>query len=174
MMGSGGMIVMDDRTCMVDVARYFTKFLVDESCGKCVPCREGTIQLARILEDICAGRGKPEHLGMIERLSSYMASSALCALGTSAPNPVASALRYFHDEFEAHIRDRKCPAGACKALTAFAIDAAACTGCGACSKVCAVEAISGKKKEAHVIDAARCTRCGQCREVCLQDAIKVV
>ncbi|MCU0723361.1 MAG: 4Fe-4S binding protein, partial [Planctomycetes bacterium] len=174
MMGSGGMIVMDERTCMVDVARYFTKFLVDESCGKCVPCREGTIQLAHVLEEICAGRGKPGHLDTIRRLADYMASTALCALGTSAPNPVSSALRHFEDEFVAHIRDRKCPAGVCKALTTFAISAADCTGCGACARVCAVKAISGKKKEPHVIDDKACTRCGQCREACPQDAIKTL
>jgi ferredoxin len=127
-----------------------------------------------ILQDICAGRGRPEHLAMIERLAAYMSSSALCALGTSAPNPVAGALRHFRSEFEAHIRDKKCPAGVCKALTTFAIDAAVCNGCGACAKACTVEAVSGKKKETHVIDPKKCTRCGQCREVCPRDAVKVV
>ena len=173
MMGSGGMIVMDDRTCMVDVARYFLKFLVEESCGKCTPCREGVHQLSLILEDLCAGKGRPGDIERIERLSRTVVSASLCALGKSAPNPVLSTIRYFREEYEAHIRDRFCPAGVCKDLFTFRITAE-CTGCGACLKACPAECISGEKKKPHRIDAARCTRCGACRNVCRFDAIEVI
>ncbi|MHC5038685.1 MAG: NADH-ubiquinone oxidoreductase-F iron-sulfur binding region domain-containing protein, partial [Planctomycetota bacterium] len=161
MMGSGGMIVMDDRTCMVDVARYFTKFLVDESCGKCVPCREGVLQLYYLLEDICHGRGREGDLEKIEALSRVVQSSSLCQLGVSAPNPVLSTLKYFRDEYKAHIRARKCPAGVCKDLTTFGINAEFCDACGVCKKVCPTEAIEGvKKEEVHKIIKEKCTRCG--------------
>jgi NADH-quinone oxidoreductase subunit F len=172
MMGSGGMIVMDHTNCMVDVARYFTKFLVEESCGKCVPCREGVQQLYHLLRDICEGKGKPDDLAKIERISRVVQSSSLCQLGVSAPNPVLSTLKYFREEYEAHIRARRCPAGACKALTTFAVDVEKCNACGACKRACPADAIEGvKKKETHRILEEKCTRCGACRTVCPQDAI---
>ena len=174
MMGSGGMIVMDDRTCMVDVARYFLKFLVDESCGKCVPCREGVHQLHQILEAICAGDGKPGDLEKIESLSETIVKASLCALGKSAPNPVLSTLRYFREEYQEHINDRKCSAGVCRNLFTFAISEEKCTGCGACVRACPVDCIIGELKSLHSIDASRCTRCGACRNVCRFDAIEVV
>jgi len=174
MMGSGGMIVMDDRTCMVDTARYFLKFLVDESCGKCVPCREGVHQLHQILEGICAGDGKPGDIEKIELLSDVIVKASLCALGKSAPNPVLSTLRYFRDEYEEHINDRKCAAGVCRNLFTFRISEEKCTGCGLCLKACPVDCITGEKKEVHKIDDAECTRCGACRNVCRVDAVEVV
>ncbi len=174
MMGSGGMIVMDDRTCMVDVARYFLKFLVDESCGKCVPCREGVHQLHQIVEDICAGRGSPGDPDKIESLSDVIVQASLCALGKSAPNPVLSTLRYFREEYEAHIRDGKCRAGVCRDLFKFKISKDKCTGCGACIKACPVDCITGQKKKPHRIKVGKCTRCGACRNVCIFDAVEVV
>ncbi len=174
MMGSGGMIVMDERTCMVDVARYFTRFLVEESCGKCVPCREGVQQLYFLLQDICDGLGKEGDLEKIERLAEYIRESSLCQLGVSAPNPVLSTLRYFRGEYEAHIRDKRCPAGVCKNLTTFAIDAETCNLCGACQKACAAGAVTGDKETGFEIVAETCTRCGACRTVCPTDAIRVV
>jgi NADH-quinone oxidoreductase subunit F len=172
MMGSGGMIVMDDRTCMVDVARFFVNFLVEESCGKCVPCREGLKQLLIILQRICAGQGAEEDLVSIERLSSVLTQGSLCALGKSAANPVNSTLKYFRDEFEAHIRDHTCPGGVCRELITYSINDK-CTGCTACVKVCAFDAISGKKKSRHTIDADKCTSCGACITVCPDEAIEV-
>jgi len=172
MMGSGGMIVMDDRTCMVDVARYFVNFLVEESCGKCTPCREGLKQLLFILERICGGTGEPGDIERIDRLSSVLTDGSLCALGSSAANPVISTLKYFRDEYEAHIADRRCPGGVCKALITYSINDK-CTGCTACVKVCAFDAISGKKKSRHKIHADKCTRCGACIYVCPDEAIEV-
>ncbi len=172
MMGSGGMIVMDDRTCMVDVARYFVNFLVEESCGKCVPCREGLKQLLIILERICSGAGQPDDLLSIERLSSVLTNGSLCALGSSAANPVNSTLKYFRDEYQAHIEDHRCPGGVCKSLITYSINDA-CTGCTACVKVCAFDAISGKKKSRHEIHDDKCTRCGACIAVCPDEAIEV-
>jgi NADH-quinone oxidoreductase subunit F len=174
MMGSGGMIVMDDRTCMVDTARYFLKFLVDESCGKCVPCREGVHQLHEIVEAICRGDGKPGDIEKIESLSDVVVRASLCALGKSAPNPVLSTLRYFREEYEAHIRDRKCSAGVCRNLFTFTISEEECTGCGVCIKACPVNCITGAKKEVHKIDVSECTRCGACRNVCRFDAVEVI
>jgi len=174
MMGSGGMIVMDDRTCMVDVARYFLKFLVDESCGKCVPCREGVHQLHQIVGDICRGDGKPGDVEKIESLSEVIVKASLCALGKSAPNPVLSTVRHFREEYEAHINDRKCPAGVCRNLFTFRISEEKCTGCGVCIKACPVDCIRGEKKELHTINAEKCTRCGACRNVCRFDAIEVI
>jgi len=171
MMGSGGMIVMDDRTCMVDVARYFVKFLTEESCGKCTPCREGLLQLLHILTGICEGKGTEEDLKKIRVLSKGIITSSLCGLGKSAPNPVLSTLRHFEEEYRTHIRDRKCPAGVCRALTTFVISKEACTGCMACAKVCPTEAITGEKKKLHVIDQEKCTRCGACRTACRFDAV---
>jgi len=174
MMGSGGMIVMDDRTCMVEVARYFIEFLAEESCGKCVPCREGLAQALRILTDITAGRGELEELTVLEELAEMLGDSSLCALGSTAANPLLSTLRYFRDEYEEHIHDKRCRAGVCTKLTTFAINAEKCTGCHACPKVCPVSCISGKTKEPHEIDSDRCIRCGLCREACRFEAIGVV
>ncbi|GAB4248383.1 NADH-ubiquinone oxidoreductase-F iron-sulfur binding region domain-containing protein [Deferrisoma sp.] len=166
MMGSGGMIVMDEDTCMVDVARYFIEFLTDESCGKCVPCREGLRQMLSILTRICRGEGTEADLEKLEDLSLTASEAALCGLGKSAPNPLASTLRYFRHEYEAHIRERRCPALVCKDLIAFYIDPDKCRACGRCRRQCPVEAIDGDKKVIHQIDQERCTRCGSCLEVC--------
>ncbi|MBU0718213.1 MAG: 4Fe-4S binding protein [Planctomycetes bacterium] len=174
MMGSGGMIVMDDRTCMADVARYFLKFLVDESCGKCVPCREGVHQLHEIVEAICAGEGHLGDIEKIEALSDVIVKASLCALGKSAPNPVLSTLRYFREEYEAHINEKKCAAGVCRCLFTFAISEEKCVGCGACLKACPVDCIVGELKQVHRIDDQKCTRCGACRNVCRVDAVEVV
>ena len=171
MMGSGGMIVMDDQTCMVDVARYFVKFLTEESCGKCTPCREGLLQLHHLLSEICEGRGREGDIETIRSLSDGVMAGSLCALGTSAPNPVLSTLNFFLDEYKAHIINKKCPAGVCRALTTFVISKETCTGCMACIKPCPVDAITGKKKELHVIDQKLCTQCGACRTVCRFDAV---
>jgi NADH-quinone oxidoreductase subunit F len=173
MMGSGGMIVMDETSCMVDVARYFLEFLKEESCGKCVPCREGIRRMSDILEDICSGRGREGDIEILESMGAAIADGSLCALGGSAPNPVLSTIRYFREEYEAHIKEHRCPAGVCKALITYSIDPEKCTGCGVCVKVCATQAISGEKKKAHIIDKDKCTRCGACIQSCKFDAIKV-
>jgi NADH:ubiquinone oxidoreductase subunit F (NADH-binding)/ferredoxin len=173
MMGSGGMIVMDEDTCMVDVARYFLNFLKDESCGKCVPCREGIKQMLDILNRICAGKGEEGDIEFLEEISEAVRNSSLCALGGTAPNPVLSTLSYFRSEYEAHIKEKRCPAGVCKELVEYYIDEKNCTGCGACSKRCPQEAISGEKKKPHKIDAEKCIRCGICAEVCKFDAVKI-
>ena len=157
MMGSGGMIVMDDQSCMVDVARYFLDFLKEESCGKCVPCREGIRRMSDILEDICAGKGREGDIELLETMASAIADGSLCALGGSAPNPVLSTIKYFREEYEAHIKDHRCPAGVCKALITYSIDPDKCTGCGLCVKVCPTQATSGEKKKAHSIDNDKCT-----------------
>ncbi|MBE0649191.1 MAG: 4Fe-4S binding protein [Bacteroidales bacterium] len=166
MMGSGGMIVMDEDTCIVDVARYFINFLTDESCGKCLPCREGLRQMNRILTNITEGQGKEGDIELLEVLSETAMEASLCALGKSAPNPFLSTLNYFRDEYEAHIRDKKCPAKYCKNLISFYIDPAKCTACMICKKKCPVDAIEGEKKKIHVIDQEKCTNCGTCFEVC--------
>jgi len=173
MMGSGGMIVMDETSCMVDVARYFLAFLKEESCGKCVPCREGVKRMSDILEDICAGKGKDGDIEILEEMSKAITDGSLCALGGSAPNPVMSTIRYFREEYDAHIKEHRCPAGVCKALITYSIDAEKCTGCGLCAKVCSVRAITGEKKKAHIIDKDKCTRCGACIQSCKFDAINV-
>ena len=173
MMGSGGMIIMDDRSCMVDVAKYFLAFLQEESCGKCVPCREGVRRMREILEDICAGRGRENDIALLESMAHAIIDGSLCALGGSAPNPVLSTIRYFRDEYEAHIRDKRCPAGVCKGLIRYSIRADKCTACGMCKKVCPVDAVSGAKKTPHKIDAAKCIKCGACMEACKFDAIAV-
>jgi ferredoxin len=173
MMGSGGMIVMDDTTCMVDIARYFVDFLKDESCGKCVPCREGLIQMSEILGRIVSGEGREEDIERLEFLAAIMVDASLCALGKTAANPVLSTLRYFRDEYEAHIRDKRCPARVCRNLLTYSIQEDVCTGCGACARKCRVEAISGEKKEPHSIDPEKCTRCGTCLNVCKFDAVVV-
>jgi len=171
MMGSGGMIVMDDRNCMVDVAKYFLKFLEGESCGKCTPCREGVLQMRLILDRITEGKGEEKDLGRLEEMGQAIIDGSLCALGGTAPNPVLSTLKYFRDEYEAHIRDKKCPAGVCKSLITYSIDKEACTGCRACARACPSDAIAGEKKEPHTIDLIKCIKCGACLESCKFDAI---
>jgi len=166
MMGSGGMIVMDEDTCMVDVARYFIDFLTDESCGKCVPCREGLGQMRKILTKITEGKGKEGDIKLLEELSEVAKEASLCALGTSAPNPFLSTVRYFRDEYEAHIQEKRCPALSCKELITFHIDPAKCQACMICKKKCPAEAVDGGKKKIHVIDQEKCTKCGTCFEVC--------
>jgi NADH:ubiquinone oxidoreductase subunit F (NADH-binding)/(2Fe-2S) ferredoxin/Pyruvate/2-oxoacid:ferredoxin oxidoreductase delta subunit len=173
MMGSGGLIVMDERTCMVDVARYFLNFLVGESCGKCTPCREGVNQMYDILCRITEGKGKEGDIELLDELAAYVKDSSLCMLGGTAPNPVLSTLRYFRDEYEAHIKEGKCPAGVCKPLVQFRVDAEACKGCGLCKKNCPTDSIAGEKKEAHTIDAATCVKCGVCYDECPFNAIAV-
>ena len=173
MMGSGGMIVMDDQNCMVNIAKYFTNFLVSESCGKCVPCREGIRRMRDILADITEGRGQEGDVELLESISQGIKDGALCALGNSAPNPVLSTIRYFRDEYVAHIREKRCPAGVCRDLITYSVDPEKCTGCTVCSKVCPTGAASGERKKVHTIDPAKCTKCGACRESCKFDAIIV-
>jgi NADH-quinone oxidoreductase subunit F len=173
MMGSGGMIVMDDTSCMVEVARYYVNFLSEESCGKCTPCREGLRQMLAILTDICEGRGQGGDVELLERLGRTLQDSSLCALGKSAPNPVLTTIRYFRDEYDAHIREHRCPAGVCRKLTRFHIDAEKCVGCTACAKACPTGAITGVIKQPHVIDQPKCIACGSCRTACRFDAVAV-
>jgi NADH:ubiquinone oxidoreductase subunit F (NADH-binding)/(2Fe-2S) ferredoxin/Pyruvate/2-oxoacid:ferredoxin oxidoreductase delta subunit len=173
MMGSGGMIVMDDHTCMVDIARYFLDFLREESCGKCTPCREGIRRMLEILTRITEGQGEMADLDRLEALAQTVKSASLCGLGKSAPNPVLSTLRYFRDEYVAHIVDHKCPAGVCRALIEYYIIEDQCIGCGLCRRKCPQEAISGEKKEPHTIDPELCIRCGICHDVCKFDAVGV-
>jgi len=173
MVGSGGMVVMDERTCMVDVARYFLAFLQDESCGKCVPCRVGIDRMLEIVTDITEGRGRVEQLDLLEELGETVRETSLCALGKTAPNPVLSTLRYFREEYMAHIVEGRCPAGVCKALVEYVIDEERCTGCGACLRACPREAIRGESKQPHTIDAERCVRCGICLSECKYEAIVV-
>jgi len=174
MIGSGGMVVMDEGTCMVDVAKYFLTFLQDESCGKCLPCRLGIDRMLEIITDITEGRGKPEQLDLLEELADTVVQTALCGLGKTAPNPVLSTLRYFCPEYEAHIGEKKCPAGVCKALITYWIDPDKCNGCGVCLRGCVYGAITGRKKQVHIIDAQLCQKCGICRSECKFDAIRVV
>jgi len=173
MMGSGGMIVMDEDDCMVDIARYFIEFLVGESCGKCLPCREGLMQINKMLNDICSGQAQEGVLELLEQTCNMVASCSLCALGGSAPNPVLSTLRYFRDEYEAHVRDKKCPAGLCKDLITYYIDPEKCTGCMLCARNCPQNAIEGEKKKIHKINTDLCIKCGICRDVCNKDAVMV-
>jgi NADH-quinone oxidoreductase subunit F len=172
-MGSGGMIVMDQDTCMVDVARYFVDFLKDESCGQCNPCREGLKQMLEILTRICSGEGREGDIELLEELGIMLQKFSLCGLGTSAPNPVLTNILYFRDEYEAHIKDKKCPAGVCKPLFHYEIDAEACTGCTLCAKKCPQDAITGKKKEPHQLDQEKCIKCGICYDGCKFDAIAI-
>jgi len=173
MMGSGGMIVMEEGTCMVDVAKYFVHFLQEESCGKCLPCREGLKRMGEILEGITDGQGNGESLFLLEELAQVVADTSLCGLGKTAPNPVLSALRYFRPEFEAHIEQKKCPAAVCTPLIKYAISQGGCTGCGACQKVCPTQAIAGERKQPHRILAELCGKCGSCRDICKANAVLV-
>ncbi|MFP4071127.1 MAG: NADH-ubiquinone oxidoreductase-F iron-sulfur binding region domain-containing protein [Desulfovibrionales bacterium] len=172
-MGSGGMIVMDENTCMVEVARYFIKFLVEESCGQCAPCREGLKQMDAILTRITKGQGREGDIDLLKSLSEVMEGFSLCGLGTSAPNPVLSTLRYFQEEYETHIRDKHCPAGVCKSLFQYAIDPQTCTGCTMCAKVCPAAAVIGEKKEPHAINVDACIKCGQCFRKCKFGSITI-
>jgi len=171
MMGSGGMIVMDESTCMVDVARYFLNFLKDESCGKCVPCREGIKRMLEILNRICEGKGEEDDMALLSEIAGTVQETSLCALGGSAPNPLLTTMKYFEQEYVAHIRDKRCPAGTCKALVTYSIQQEKCTGCGACVKACPQKAITGEMKKTHSIAAAECIKCGICADACRQQAI---
>ena len=172
MIGSGGLVVMDSHTCMVEVARFFMHFTQNESCGKCVPCREGTKRMLEILERIVSGNGVEGDIELLEELSDTISNTALCGLGKSAPNPVVSTIRYFRDEYVAHIRERRCPAGQCQKLKRLYIDPLMCKGCSACSRKCPVNAISGKIKEPFHIDLEKCIRCGSCISTCKFGAVK--
>ena len=171
MMGSGGMIVMDEDNCMVDIAKFFLEFTVDESCGKCTPCRVGTKRLYEMLDKITQGRGTLADLDKMEELCHYIKENALCGLGQTAPNPVLSTLRYFRDEYEAHVVQKTCPAGVCKKLVSYSILADKCRGCTLCARQCPVNAISGTVKNPHVIDKEKCIKCGACIEKCKFGAI---
>ena len=170
-MGSGGLIVMDEDTCMVDIARFFIDFVQEESCGKCVPCRIGTRRMLEMLTRFTTGEGEPGDIERLERLGKMVKKAALCGLGQTAPNPVLSTIRYFRDEYEAHVNDKRCPAGVCQALLSYRILEDVCTGCGACAAVCPVGATAGEKKQPHTIDAASCIKCGLCYQTCKFDAI---
>lgn len=172
MMGSGGLIVMDEDNCMVDIAKFFLEFTVDESCGKCAPCRIGTKRLYEILDKITKGQGTMEDLDRLEKLSKNIIAGSLCGLGKSAPNPVLSTLRYFRDEYEAHVKEKRCPAGVCKDLLSYSIIADKCKGCSACSRKCPVGAISGELKSPFVIDTSKCIKCGACMDTCKFGAIE--
>jgi NADH-quinone oxidoreductase subunit F len=172
MMGSGGMIIMDENTCMVDIAKYFVNFLEGESCGKCLPCREGLKRMSQILTDITEGRGKEGDIELLERLSATLIDTSLCALGSTAPNPVLTTIRYFRDEYEAHIKEKRCPAGVCKELVTYSIDEEKCPGCGLCVKACPAEAITDMgKKNPVVLDQEKCIKCGACYDVCKLGAV---
>ena len=176
MMGSGGMIVMDEGTCMVDTARYFLDFLTYESCGKCTPCREGIKQMLHILSDICGGRGKDGDIELLKESSEVLRDTSLCALGGTAPNPVLTTIQYFRDEYEAHIKEKRCPAYVCKELVSYYIDPTKCQACMICLRNCPAEAISGGKNQIHVIDQSKCTKCGTCFDLCPArfDAVKKI
>jgi NADH:ubiquinone oxidoreductase subunit F (NADH-binding) len=172
-MGSGGMIVMDEETCMVEVARYFLSFTQEESCGKCPPCREGTWHMMKILEGITQGKGQEGDIELLEKLAVLVKDTALCGLGNTAPNPVLTTIHHFRHEYEAHIRDKRCPSGVCKALIRYLILEDKCTGCMACAKSCPVNCIAGERKQLHVIDQAACIKCGMCKSVCKFDAVRI-
>ncbi|MCL1829252.1 MAG: 4Fe-4S binding protein, partial [Oscillospiraceae bacterium] len=169
--GSGGLIIMDEDNCMVDIAKFFLEFTMDESCGKCSPCRIGTKRMHEILDKITSGTGVPEDIDILEELCHHLKANSLCALGQTAPNPVLSTIKHFRSEYEAHVRDKKCPAGICKDLMVYKIIEDKCKGCTACSRVCPNDAITGEVKKLHVIDAAKCIKCGACVEKCKFDAI---
>lgn len=171
MMGSGGLIVMDEDNCMVDIAKFFLEFTVDESCGKCPPCRIGTKRMLEILEKITQGKGEEGDIEKLETLAKNIKASALCGLGQTAPNPVLSTLRYFRDEYIAHVRDKRCPAGVCKAMTQYVINPEICKGCGLCSRICPTSSITGEKKQPYTINQSKCLKCGACMEKCPFKAI---
>ena len=171
MMGSGGLIVMDEDTCMVNVARYFLEFLRSESCGKCTACREGTAQLLHVLTEICAGRGREGDVELLLGISDVLEDASLCALGSTACNPVRSTVRYFREEYDAHIRDRHCPAHECRGLFRYEIDAERCKGCMLCVKDCPQDAITGERRQPHTIDQSTCVQCGLCYSACRFDAV---
>jgi NAD-dependent dihydropyrimidine dehydrogenase PreA subunit len=173
-MGSGGLVIMDENTCMVDLAKFFLTFTQSESCGRCVPCRIGTKRMLEILQRITEGDGEPADLEILKELAPMVKDSSLCGLGQTAPNPVLTTLNYFLDEYRAHIEEKKCPAGVCKALIHYEIDPETCKGCGICRKVCPKEAISGKAKEVHTLNPALCIKCGICYSECKFNAIKVL
>jgi NADH-quinone oxidoreductase subunit F len=170
-MGSGGMVVMDETTCMVEMARFFLQFTQNESCGKCTSCRIGTLRMLEILEQIVLGKGTEEDLAHLEEIARFVKGSSQCGLGQTAPNPVLTTLRYFRDEYEAHIRDRRCPAHQCPALVKFVIDHEKCNGCMLCARQCPAHCIIGEKKQPHTIVEEQCTKCGKCFTVCSSDAI---
>ncbi len=169
--GSGGLVIMDEDTCMIEMARFFMEFTQSESCGKCVPCREGTRRLLEILTRITEGEGTMDDLALLEELALIVKDASMCGLGKTAPNPVLTTLRYFKDEYLAHIQEKRCPAGACKRLLDYTIDAALCKGCTKCAKVCPASAITGAARTPHVIDTSKCIRCDACREACRFDAV---
>ena len=169
--GSGGMVVLDETDCMVSIAKFFLEFTQAESCGKCVPCRIGTKRLLEILNRITAGKGKDGDIELLEDLGNDIKASSLCGLGQTAPNPILSTLKYFRHEYEAHIKDLKCPAGVCKELIEYSILEEFCKGCGACIRVCPSGAITGEKKKLHKISSAACIKCGACFDVCKFDAV---
>jgi NADH-quinone oxidoreductase subunit F len=173
-MGSGGMVVVDDTTCMVDLARYFLNFTQLESCGKCIPCRIGTKRMLEILTRICKGEGVPEDMEKLDKLAKDVLEGSLCALGGTAPNPVLTTLKYYRDEYEAHINDKRCPAGLCVDLVTFHIDPEKCNGCTVCARNCSVGAITGEKKSPHVIDIEKCIKCRECLRRCRFDAVYTV
>ena len=173
-MGSGGLVVIDEDTCMVDVSKFFLEFTQRESCGKCVPCREGTKQMLLILDKISSGKGRMEDLKILEDLALMVKEMSLCGLGQTAPNPVLTTLRYFREEYEAHIRDKKCPAMVCKALISYVIDPEKCRKCGLCAKNCPVNCIAGDRNTPYVIDQEKCIKCGTCLEVCPFQAVSKV
>jgi NADH:ubiquinone oxidoreductase subunit F (NADH-binding) len=174
MMGSGGMIVMDENTCMVEIARYFIHFLIGESCGQCTPCREGLTRMGEILTRITLGEGREGDVEMLQEIAKYTNSFSLCGLGTSSGNPVLSTIRYFREEYDAHIRDKKCPAGICKPLFYYEIDPEKCTGCGLCRLKCPAKAIEGEKKKPHLIHQELCIKCMECYKNCKFDSIKIL
>jgi NAD-dependent dihydropyrimidine dehydrogenase PreA subunit len=170
--GSGGMVVIDEDNCIVDTARYFLSFTQQESCGKCPPCRIGTKRMLEILERICEGKGELADLDLLESMASQIKVGSLCALGGTAPNPVLTAMQYFRDEFVEHVVEHKCRAGACQAMTTYEVIDEKCTGCRACLRVCPTHAITGEKKEIHVIDQELCIKCGACYDKCRFDAVR--
>ena len=171
MMGSGGLIVMDEDDCMVDIAKFFLEFTVDESCGKCTPCRIGTKRLLELLNKITEGKAEMEDLDRMVELCNLIKENSLCALGQTAPNPVLSTYKYFKDEYIAHVKDKKCPAGKCKNLVSYHIDPEKCIGCTLCAKNCPADAITGEKKQPHEIDGSKCLKCGVCMSKCKKEAI---
>ncbi|HSO26433.1 MAG TPA: NADH-ubiquinone oxidoreductase-F iron-sulfur binding region domain-containing protein, partial [Anaerolineales bacterium] len=174
MMGSGGMIIMDEDTCMVDIARYFIEFTQDESCGKCTPCRVGPRRRLETLERMCEGRGQTSDLDLLESLCDQVQNNSLCGLGQGAPTPVISTLKLFRAEYEAHINEKRCPARVCKALIRYEIQEDICTGCMVCGRNCPVNAIQGERRQAHTIDLETCIRCGICAQVCNFNAVAVL